>query len=317
REVAAGITDHVIRGAPAIAAAAAFGMVLAARQSTALDMGSLLEFIDVAAVILKKARSTVPRLAWSVDRMQQAAHQDIYSSAREIRAALLDEAQRIADEDIATNKALGAHGLALIREGDTVLHHGSTGALTTVDYGTALGVIRAAWEHGTKFKTMLTESRPRLHGARLAAWELKSLGIPFDVIPDAAAGYFMRSGAIQLVLVGADQIAANGDTINTIGTYPLAVLAREHRIPFYVVAPIRVLALEAASGDKIEIQERPAAEVRSPSDTLLMPGDYPVRNPASDLTPQRYLAGIVTEKGIILPPFRDNLGRLATSEKRD
>jgi methylthioribose-1-phosphate isomerase len=310
RDVAQAITDMVVRGAPAIGATAAFGMALAAQQSTALDMGSLLEFIEVAAVILKKARPTAVNLGWAIDRMMRVAHEDIYSGANDIRKALIDEAQRIADEDVAANQAMGKHGAALIRDGDTILHHCNTGALATVDYGTALGVIRAASEQGKKIHVLLTETRPRMQGARLSAWELTQLGVPFEIIPDSAAGYYIRKGDVKIVLVGADRIAANGDTVNKIGTYSLAVLAKETHVPFYTVAPTSTVDLAIANGDDIPIEDRPPAEVRSPYDNALIPPEFPVRNPAFDVTPQRYLAGIVTERGILLPPFRDSLARV-------
>ncbi len=307
RDVAQAITDMVVRGAPAIGATAAFGMALAAQQSTALDMGSLLEFLEVAAVILNKARPTASNLSWAVDRMMRVACEDVYSDAKEIRRALLAEAQRIADEDVATNRAMGKHGAALIRDGDTILHHCNTGALATVDYGTALGVVRAAHEEGKKIHVLLTETRPRLQGGRLTAWELKQLGIPFEVIPDSAAGYYMRKREIRIAFVGADRVAANGDTVNKIGTYMLAVLAKENKVPFYTVAPTSTIDLKCPNGEHIPIEDRPADEVRSPYGNALIPDDFPVRNPAFDVTPQRYLAGIVTENGVVLPPFRDNL----------
>jgi methylthioribose-1-phosphate isomerase len=307
RDVAQAITDMVVRGAPAIGATAAFGMAMAAQQSTALDMGSLLEFLEVAAVILKKARPTATNLTWAVDRMMRVAREDIYNNAKEIRQALLNEAQRIADEDVAINRAMGKHGAALVRDGDTILHHCNTGALATVDYGTALGVVRTACEEGKKIHVLLTETRPRLQGGRLTAWELKQLGIPFEVIPDSAAGYYMRKGEIRIAFVGADRVAANGDTVNKNGTYTLAVLARENKVPFYTVAPTSTIDLKCPNGEHVQIEERPADEVRNPYGNALIPDDFPVRNPAFDVTPQRYLAGIVTEKGVVLPPFRDNL----------
>jgi methylthioribose-1-phosphate isomerase len=315
RDVAQAITDMVVRGAPAIGATAAFGMALAAQQSTALDMGSLLEFLEVATVILKKARPTATNLAWAVDRMMRVAREDIYNNAKEIRQALLDEAQRIADEDVANNQAMGKHGAALIRDGDTILHHCNTGALATVDYGTALGVIRSAYEEGKKIHVLLTETRPRLQGGRLTAWELKQLGVPFEVIPDSAAGYYMRKGEIRIAFVGADRVAANGDTVNKIGTYTLAVLAKENKVPFYTVAPTSTIDLECPNGEHIQIEERPADEVRNPYGNSLIPDDFPVRNPAFDVTPQRYLAGIVTENGVVLPPFRDNLTKTVQGAK--
>jgi len=314
REVAQSITDMVVRGAPAIGATAAFGMALAAQQSPALDMGSVLDFMEVAAVILKKARPTAVNLAWAVDRVMKVARDDVYSNAKEIRKAVLDEANRIADEDVTINQTMGKFGADLIRKGDVVLHHCNTGALATVDHGTALGVIRTAFEQGKQFRVLLTETRPRMQGARLSAWELKQLGIPFEIIPDSAAGHYMRAGEVKIVLVGADRIAANGDTVNKIGTYMLAVLAKENNIPFYSVAPTSTVDLKVTTGSEIQIEERTPDEVRCPYGNALIPDDYPVRNPAFDVTPQRYLAGIVTERGIVLPPFRDNLPKVIHGE---
>lgn len=315
REVAQAITDMVVRGAPAIGASAAYGMALAAEQSPALDMGNVIDFLEIAAVILKKARPTAVNLAWAVDRMMDVAHQDIYSNARELRKAMLDEAKRIAEEDIEINKRMGKFGAELIRDGDTVLHHCNTGALATVDYGTALGVIRTAFEQGKKFHVLLTETRPRMQGARLSAWELTQLGVPFEIIPDSSAGFFMRRGEVKLVLVGADRIAANGDTVNKIGTYMLSVLAKENKVPFYTVAPTSTIDLKISDGNKIPIEERTPDEVRAPYGHELIPEDFPVRNPAFDITPQRYLAGIVTEFGIIQAPFKDNLSRTLLGQK--
>ncbi len=309
RAVAQAIADMAVRGAPVIGAAAAFGMALAAQQSTALDMGSLLEFVEVAAVILKKSRPTAVNLAWAVDRIMRTAREDIYRNANDIRQAMLAEAQRLADEDIAANQAIGRHGASLLRDGDVILHHGSTGALATVDYGTALGVIRAAQEQGKQIRVLQTETRPRLQGARLSAWELKQIGVPFEIIPDSAAGYYLRKGDVKIVLVGADRIASNGDLVNKIGTYALAVLAKENRLPFYAVAQTSTIDLSIGNGDDIPIEVRSPAEIRSLYGLDLIPEDYPVRNASFDVTPQRYLAGIVTERGILLPPFRDSLAR--------
>lgn len=309
REVAQAITDMVVRGAPAIGAAAAFGMALAANQSPTRVIGEMLELLEVAAVIMKKARPTAVNLAWGVDRIMRVARADIYDTAQQLKEALLAEAQRVADEDVEINQRMGKHGAALIREGDTILHHCNTGALATVDYGTALGVVRAAHEANKKIRVLLTETRPRMQGARLTAWELKNLSVPFEIIPDSAAGFYMRRGEVKVVLVGADRVAANGDTANKIGTYMLAVLARENNVPFYVVAPTSTIDLTIASGDQIQIEERGADEVRRPYGCELIPEEFPVRNPAFDVTPQRYLAGIITENGVVQPPFRENLPR--------
>ncbi|MBN1313452.1 MAG: S-methyl-5-thioribose-1-phosphate isomerase [Anaerolineae bacterium] len=302
-DVAMAITDMVVRGAPAIGAAAAFGLALAAFQSPAADQPALLRDLESAAATLKQARPTAVNLAWAVDRLMQVAGKQKPTGVDDIRAALLSAAQSLADEDIAINKRMGAHGAALVQDGDTILHHCNTGALATVDWGTALGVIRSAHEQGKKIHVLLDETRPRLQGARLSAWELKQAGIPFDIIADNAAGHFMRTGQVNIVLVGSDRTAANGDVANKIGTYKLAVVARENGIPFYPVVPTSTIDLSLASGDEIPIEERDPAEVLAPFGKPIAPADYPARNPAFDVTPHRYVTGIVTENGIAYPPF--------------
>jgi methylthioribose-1-phosphate isomerase len=310
REVAQGITEMVVRGAPAIGVAAAYGMALAARQCPALDVGSLLEFLEVAALILKKARPTAVNLAWAVDHMMVVARDEAHDRADDIRAALLAEAQKMADQDVETNKKISANGAALLKDGDTILHHCNTGMLATVDYGTALGVIRMAHEQGKKIHVLLDETRPRLQGARLSAWECEQLGIPYEIIPDTAAGYYLRRGEINYVLFGADRVAANGDVVNKVGSYQIAVLARENRVPCYSVFPLSTVDLEMPNGDAIPIEERDPAEVRAPYGLEIVPDTYRVRNPAFDVTPQKYLAGLITEVGIILPPFDENLPKM-------
>lgn len=307
RAVAEAITEMVVRGAPAIGAAAAFGMALAARQSTAMEVADLIACVEVAAVIIRKARPTAVNLSWAVDRMMRATYAQHWTSVAALQEAMLAEAQRIADEDIAINRAMGGHGAALVRDGDTILHHCNTGALATVDYGTALGVVRAAFEAGKAIRVIQTETRPRMQGARLSAWELDRMGVPFEVIPDSAAAYYMRKGEISIAFVGADRVAINGDAANKIGTYMLAVLAHEHRIPFYVVAPTSTIDPDTPTGDHIPIEDRGADEVRCPYGNPLIPEAFPVRNPAFDVTPHRYLAGIVTEFGVVRPPFNENL----------
>lgn len=305
--VADAITDMTVRGAPAIGASAGYGMALAARTSTAGDVTGLMEDLRAAAVILKAARPTAVNLAWAVDRMMQFAEKGSFRDANDLRNELLNEAQRIADEDVEINKRMGAYGAALIEDGFTVLHHCNTGALATVDYGTALGVIRAAHEADKKFHVLLDETRPRLQGARLSAWELEQLGVSYDILPDTAAGYYMQKGEIKLVLVGADRIAANGDTANKIGTFQIAVLAKEHGIPFYVVAPTSTVDLSLSTGAQIPIEERDKGEVLAPYGFELVPSHFKARNPAFDVTPSKYISGIVTEHGIVRPPFEINL----------
>ncbi len=307
RDVAAAITDMVVRGAPAIGAAAAFGMALAARQFDATNRQELLRYLQEAAAVMKEARPTAVNLAWAVDRVMGTASSESWQRHEDMRRVMLREAQRIADEDVEINRRMAAHGAELIQDGDTILHHCNTGALAAVDWGTALGVVRMAHEQGKRIHVLVDETRPRLQGARLTAWELKQAGIPFDLIADNAAGHFMRTGQVNIVLVGSDRTAANGDVVNKIGTYKLAVVAQENGIPFYPVVPTSTVDLNTPAGDDIPIEERDAAEVRSPFGLAIVPDDYPVRNPAFDVTPHRYVTGIVTENGIVYPPFGPHL----------
>jgi methylthioribose-1-phosphate isomerase len=315
QSVAVAISDMTVRGAPAIGASAAFGMALAAQQSAAQTIAALLDDLQEAGAILKASRPTAVNLAWAVDKMLAVASEGGFGQPDDLREALLHEAQRIADEDVAINQRMGANGAGLIRDGDTVLHHCNTGALATVDYGTALGVIRAAFEQGKQFHVLLDETRPRLQGARLSAWELEQLGASYDIIPDTAAGYFMQKGEIKLVLVGADRIAANGDFANKIGTYQIAVLAKENGIPFYTVAPTSTIDLTLKTGGEIPIEERSKDEVTTPYGIPLVPAHFHARNPAFDVTPNRYLAGIITENGIARPPFSESLRRVVAGEQ--
>ncbi len=307
--VAEGIRNMTVRGAPAIGAAAAFGLALAARQSQADSLDALLADLRSAAQTLKAARPTAVNLAWAVDQMMALAESREFAHPDALRAALLASAQRIADDDVRINQTMGANGAVLIEPGMTVLHHCNTGALATVDYGTALGVIRAAHEQGKAFHVLLDETRPRLQGSRLSAWELEQLGVSYDIISDTAAGYYMRRGEIKLVLVGADRVAANGDFANKIGTYQIAILAKEHGIPFFTVAPTSTVDLSLPDGDAIPIEERSKDEVIAPYGNALVPEHFKARNPAFDVTPHRYLSGIVTERGILRPPFTESLRR--------
>ncbi len=313
RAVAEAITAMAVRGAPAIGVAAAFGMALAARQSSAATLAALRGDLEAAARVLKDARPTAVNLAWAVDHMLETARDARLASAEAVRAALLAEAQRMADEDVATNKRLAAHGAALLKDGDTVLHHCNTGMLATVDYGTALGVVRMAHEQGKHIHVLLDETRPRLQGARLSAWECEQLGIPYDILPDTAAGYFMRRGEVSIVLFGADRVAANGDVVNKVGSYQIAVLARENGIPCYSVFPISTVDLSTPTGDDVPIEERDLAEVRAPYGCELVPAHYRARNPAFDVTPHRYLSGLITEVGVLRPPFARSLAAAVAS----
>lgn len=311
REVAQAITTMVVRGAPAIGAAAAFGLALAGFQSAATERLPLLRDIEEAARVLRQSRPTAVNLGWALDRLMRVAASEEWKSADSVRRALLAEAQKLADEDVEINRRMGAHGAALLEDGDTVLHHCNTGALATVDYGTALGVIRAAHEQGKRLHVLVDETRPRLQGARLTAWELKHLGVSFDLIADTAAGYYLRSGEVKAVLVGADRVAANGDVANKIGTYQLAVLAKENGVPFYSAVPTSTVDLNLPSGEDIPIEQRAQEEVLGLEwgGESVVPESITARNPAFDVTPHRYLTGIITENGVVRPPIGVNLRR--------
>ncbi len=309
QQIAVAIKEMHIRGAPAIGVAAAFGLALVAYHSRASSREELLEELEEAASILSNTRPTAVNLFWALDRVMAKArsHRGDLASLRE---TVITEAQLIAEEDVETNKKIGLHGATLIKDGFNILTHCNTGALATVDYGTALGVIRTAWEQGKRIHVWVDETRPRLQGARLTAWELKQLGIPATLIADNVAGLLMRQGKVDIVLVGADRIAANGDVANKIGTYNLAVLAHEHGIPFYSVAPISTIDLSIPSGEHIPIEERDTTEVTHIEGIPIAPEGFPVYNPAFDVTPHRFVTGIVTEKGIVYPPFDLNLRRI-------
>ncbi len=310
QEVADAIRHMVVRGAPAIGAAAAFGMALAAQQATG-SRAAMLDFLHQAAQTLKAARPTAVNLAWAVDRVLQVA-QAAPGGPDDLRAAVLAEAQRIADEDVAINKRMAEIGAALINDGDTIIHHCNTGALATVDWGTALGVIRMAHEQGKRIHVLVDETRPRLQGARLTAWELAQYGIPYDIITDNAAGFFLSRGEVQKVFVGADRVAANGDVANKIGTYMLALAAHDNGVPFYPVVPSSTFDLSIAHGGLIPI------EMRDPDEVLALqlkgrpvaPAGASARNPAFDVTPHRLITAIVTERGLIEPPFDRNIPRV-------
>ncbi len=310
QQVAEAIYTMVVRGAPAIGATAAFGMALAAHESKALDVGALRADLEAAAEVLNEARPTAVNLAWAVKQVLHLAN-EFEGGVDEMRAAVLAKAQRIADEDVAINQRMARHGAALIDDGDTIIHHCNTGALATVDWGTALGVIRMAHELGKRIHVLVDETRPRLHGARLTAWELEQYGIPYDIISDNAAGYFLRSGKVQKVLFGADRVAANGDVANKIGTYMLALAANDNRVPTYSIVPTSTIDLSLPHGDLIPIEERSPEEVLNlkAGGKQVAPQGAGARNPAFDLTPHRLLTAIVTENGVVYPPFDVNLAR--------
>ena len=305
KEVAQAIKDMVVRGAPAIGAAAAFGLALVGFESTS---NNLLDDLQTAAAVLKSARPTAVNLAWAVDRVLHVAY-SINGSVDDVRNAVLNEAQKLADEDVEINKRMGRQGAVLIDDGDTIIHHCNTGALAVVDWGTALGVIRSAHEQGKRIHVLVDETRPRLQGSRLTAWELQQYGIPFEIISDNMAGYFLHSGQAQKVLFGADRIAANGDIANKIGTYMLALAAHDNDIPAYSVAPTSTIDLSLPDGSLIPIEERDPDEVLGLQfhGELVAPHGARARNPAFDVTPNRLITAIVTENGIVNPPFDVNL----------
>jgi methylthioribose-1-phosphate isomerase len=306
-EVARSITEMYVRGAPAIGGTGGFGMALAAQISPAQDHEGMLADLRQAKEILDAARPTAVNLSWATGRLLEVAEAMTAASPDEIRAALLDEAQALADEDVEINRRMGFNGAAVIPDGANLLHHCNTGSLATVDFGTALGVIYACQEEGKHIHVWVDETRPRLQGARLTAWELMRAEIPMHLIADNAAGHLMRTGKVDVVIFGADRVAANGDVANKIGTYKLAVVAKENGIPVYCVAPTSTVDLNLAHGDLIPIEERGPEEVTQVGDTNIAPDNVPVYNPAFDVTPNRYITGIVTEEGICYPPFTQSL----------
>jgi methylthioribose-1-phosphate isomerase len=314
REVYDAIRSMRVRGAPAIGAAAAYGVALAALEHSSPHAGSMLGHIQDTAKMLKEARPTAVNLAWAVDRMQVLAETLLDGAAdwngeliEATKHRLLAEAHAIADEDVATNRQMGAHGSTLIPEKASILTHCNTGSLATVDYGTALGVIRSARADGKEIHVFVDETRPFLQGARLTAWELDQEGIPQTLIADNMAGYFMMRGAVDLVIVGADRIATNGDVANKIGTYTLAVLSKEHGLPFYVAAPTSTVDLSLRSGDHIQIEERSSDEVTQLAGKRIAPAGVKAAHPAFDVTPNRLVTAIITEQGVLRPPFEPAL----------
>src|SRR4051812_26049460 len=316
RDVAAAIRDMVIRGAPAIGVAAGYGMALAAIGSQATEPAALRREMDEAAVILRAARPTAANLFWAVDRLLAAVDRPDLDTAALIRTAALAEAHAIREENARTNEQIGLNALPLIPDRATIIHHCNTGALATVEYGTALGVVRAAHEHGKATHVYVDETRPRLQGARLTTWELQRLGIPQTLIVDGASGHIMRTVGVDLCVVGCDRVAANGDTANKIGTYNLALVARAHGVPFYVAGPLSTVDLAVPhGGDTIPIEERDPREVTHIDTEQIVPDGVAVANPAFDVTPAEYITAIITEAGIAYPPFAESLPRLVEEAK--
>jgi methylthioribose-1-phosphate isomerase len=303
-EVADAIRRLVVRGAPAIGVAAAFGVALAARASGAPTVDALLADVEEASKGLAATRPTAVNLFWALDRMRRVATEARALPLAEVPGRLLSEAQAILAEDLAANRAMGEHGVELVPPGARVLTHCNAGALATAGYGTALGVIRSAHARGRVALVWVDETRPVMQGSRLTAWEMVKEGIPHRLISDVAAASLMGRGEVDLVITGADRIAGNGDTANKIGTYGLAVLAHHHRVPFYVAAPFSTIDPSITDGSAIVIEERDPAEVRTVAGQPTAPAESPVFNPAFDVTPAAMIAAIVTERGIFRPPYR-------------
>jgi methylthioribose-1-phosphate isomerase len=309
-EVVDAIRRMVVRGAPAIGVTAAYGMAVAAYTSPAKDAPSLLRDLRASKALLDGARPTAVNLRWATGRVLQSAEAIAGSDPDELKAHVLREAQEIHAEDLAMCHAIGEHGAELLRDGARVLTHCNAGGLATAGYGTALAPIRTAHAQGKQLHVLVDETRPFLQGARLTAWELQEAGIPQTLITDNMAGYFMARGEIDCVIVGADRIVANGDVANKIGTYSVAVLARAHGIPFYVAAPSSTVDLSIPDGSGIPIEQRDPHEVTHLLGQALAPAGVPAAHPAFDVTPHALIDAIITEQGIVRPPFVDNLPRL-------
>lgn len=310
-EVGHAIKSMIIRGAPAIGVAAAMGISLGAEAIEAADFDSFYSQLSAKCDELAKSRPTAVNLAWGIERMKQVARNNRTLDIPSLKKRLKEEAVKICDEDIAVNQSIGSHGQTLIKNGATVLTHCNAGALATAGFGTALGVVRAAVNSGKNIRVLANETRPFLQGARLTVWELKEDKIPVKLITDSMCGYFMKKNDVDVVVVGADRIAANGDVANKIGTYMVAVLARQHQIPFYVAAPISTLDLSLDSGDKIPIEERSANEVAKINDKRITPEGTEIAHPAFDITPHELVTAIITERGVAEPPFTESLKQLA------
>ena len=311
QQVADAIRNMVVRGAPAVGVAAAMGIALGVKNSRAENGADLKKEFDQICETIRQTRPTAVNLFWAIRRMQEKFETLRIRPIAQIQQALIEEAQRMHAEDIAANQAMGRHGATLMPSSGGVLTHCNAGALATAGYGTALGVIRAAVEAGKNIHVYADETRPFLQGARLTAWELMKDGIPTTVISDNMAGAMMQQGKIGAIVVGADRIAANGDVANKIGTYTVAVLAKEHGIPFYVAAPISTVDLATPDGSKIPIEQRNPREVTHIAGKQMAPDGVQVENPAFDVTPAKYVAAIITERGIARAPYEQSLSQLA------
>src|SRR5579862_4094153 len=314
-EVADAIRNMTVRGAPAIGVAAAMGIALGVRDAEAGHVSELRRAFDQICEVMGETRPTAVNLFWAIRRMQQKFEACADLPLDQLRQALIAEAQRMYVEDIAANEAMGRHGATLMPASGGVLTHCNAGALATCGYGTALGVIRAAVEAGKKLQVYADETRPFLQGSRLTAWELMKDGIPTTVISDNMSGAMMKQGKVAAIVVGADRIAANGDVANKIGTYSVAVLAKEHDIPFYVAAPLSTIDFETPDGSTIPIEQRNEKEVTHIAGKQMTPDGAQIENPAFDVTPAKYVTAIVTERGIARAPYEASLEKLAGAER--
>lgn len=310
-EVYLAIKQMVVRGAPAIGVAGVYGMALAAFEYRGNDLGELKKHLHEAGPFLNDARPTAVNLSWGIQRSLELVN-GFVGSAEELQHALAELANRVADEDVQTNLQISKIGAELIHDGDAIVHHCNTGALATIDYGTALGVIRMAHEQGKRVHVYVDETRPRLQGSRLTAWELEQYGISYDIITDSSSGYLMRTGKVDKVLFGADRVAMNGDVVNKIGTYMLALAAYDNAVPAYSVFPASTVDFNCPSGDQIPIEERDPAEVLNLqfNHDAVSPEGATARNFAFDVTPHRLISGLITEHGVFYPPFFHSLSGL-------
>jgi methylthioribose-1-phosphate isomerase len=307
KEVADVIRKLIVRGAPAIGVSAAFGLALAAQQSSAKTVPELMMDLDTAFKTLRATRPTAVNLFWALDRVMRKAGRA--KTVQEVKRVVLDESLKMAEEDIETNRKIGAHGVKLLKDGDVVLTHCNAGSLATVAYGTALGIIRAAKESGKRLSVIATETRPVMQGSRLTAFELQHDGIDVSLIPDTAVGHMMARDAISRVIVGADRVLRTGHVFNKIGTYQVAILANKHNVPFYVAAPLSTFDFESNPDDVI-IEERSIDEVVKVGKKRIAPKGVKVFNPAFDMTPPELITGIITQNGLLTPPFEKNLKSL-------
>lgn len=310
RDVDFAITDMVVRGAPAIGATAAYGVVLAAREFLKEDKEKFLANMKEAMELLNRSRPTAVNLMWAIKKMKDLIEENKDLPVNEIYKKIKEEADTILKEDIETNKKMAKYGNQIVGKKATILTHCNTGALATAGFGTALGVVREAFYSGKDILVYADETRPRLQGGRLTAWELVQEGIPSKLIADSVAATLIRDGKIDLILVGADRIALNGDTANKIGTFMLSVLAKEYIVPFYIVAPTTTIDFDIETGKEIEIEERDSEEVTHIENIRIAPEGIDVYNPAFDVTPNENITGIITEKGIVKPPFKENILKL-------